>query len=254
MGLKIKETADAAGVSVRTLHYYDQIGLLTPDSVSESGYRLYSSENLENLQQILFFRELDFSLAEIKSILNNPGFDRMEALIRQKKMLAEKKKRLDSIISLLEKTIILSEKGKTMNEKELFNAFDTADIQRHKKEFAGETRKRYGGTETYRESISRTSGYSEKDWEMISDDSAKIYQKFISQMSLPPSDPEVLETVSQWQGHISRFYYDCSDETLSGLGELYISDVRFMENIDKAGPGLADFMSRAIFEYCRKNK
>ncbi|MDF0748368.1 MerR family transcriptional regulator, partial [Bacillus velezensis] len=101
MGMKVKEVAELIGVSIRTLHHYDQIGLLTPQETTDSGYRLYSEENLEQLQQILFFKELDFSLKEIKEIINSPSFNRREALILQKKMLIEKRNRVDKMIETI---------------------------------------------------------------------------------------------------------------------------------------------------------
>ena len=139
---KVKDIADIVGTSVRTLHHYDDIGLLTPDSVTEKGYRLYSLENLERLQQILFFKELDFNLNEIKEILDNPNFDKKEALNNHKKLLEEKVRRLKRIINTVDNTINNMEEGIAMNEKIMFDGFNSDEINKYKEE----VKDKYGKT------------------------------------------------------------------------------------------------------------
>ena len=135
----IKKIADMVGISVRMLHHYDKIGLLKPESLSSAGYRLYSNKDVERMQQILFFKELDFSLQDIKSILDSPDFDRKEALKAHKKLLTEKKKRLEEIIKSVEKTIDSIDGGIEMSKNEMFKVFDMEDIKKYRKEYAKET-------------------------------------------------------------------------------------------------------------------
>ncbi|WP_328597322.1 MerR family transcriptional regulator [Heliobacterium mobile] len=134
MVYQVKDVAETAGVTVRTLHHYDQIGLLKPASTTDSGYRLYTDQDLERLQQIMFLKELDFGLQEIKEIMDTPGFDRKQALSSQKKLLLEKRKRLDAIIDLVDKTLYTIEGGDLMGKQEMFEAFDMTEIERHQQQ------------------------------------------------------------------------------------------------------------------------
>lgn len=242
--MKINEVAKLTGVSVRTLHYYDEIGLLHPDEVTESGYRLYHTEALEKLQQILFFRELGFALKEIQKILNNPAFNRTEALENHKKLLLLKRGRLDDLIALVNRTL----KG----ESEMsFKEFDMTEIEAAQVEYAKEAEERWGNTEAYKESAHRTKQYNKEDWARISAESERIYKGFAANMEKSPAAPEVQKLVADWQVHISKNFYPCSKEILSGLGKMYVADKRFTKNIDQYGEGLTQFISDAIAEYCK---
>lgn len=250
MPYKIKEVADIVGVSVRTLHHYDQIGLLKPESLTTAGYRLYSDHDLENLQQILFFKELGFSLNEIREILENPAFDRKQALESHKKILLEKKKRLEGIIHLVEKTIYRIEGGINMDNKEMFDAFDMSEIEKQQRKYAEEVKEKYGNTDAYKESQKKTSGYTKKDWGDISIKSDEIYKRLASLMDKDIDDPEVQEVIGNWRQFITDNFYQCTLEIFRGLGDLYVSDERFTKNIDKYHAGLAEFMRKAIHYYC----
>ena len=142
--MKISEVAKLSGVTVRTLHYYDEIGLLKPNKITEAGYRLYSNEDLETLQQILFFRELDFQLNEIKEIMMNPNYDKNKALNKHKELLIEKRERLDGLINLIDKTI----KG---DNNMSFKEFDNSKIEENKNKYAEEVKNRWGNTDAYKE-------------------------------------------------------------------------------------------------------
>jgi DNA-binding transcriptional MerR regulator len=250
MPYKVKEVAALAGVSVRTLHHYDQIELLKPESVTPAGYRLYTDANLERLQQILFFKELGFDLQEIKRILDQPGFDRKGALQSHKQLLLEKKKRLEAIIRTVEKTIESLEGGTKMSKEEMFEGFDMAEIERHQAQYAEEAKQKYGHTDAYRESERRTSRYTEEDWARIQKKSEAIYRKIIAAMDRGPADPQVQEAVAEWRQHITDSFYDCTPEIFRGLGDLYAADERFKKNIDKHQEGLAAFAREAIHIYC----
>lgn len=177
MYYKVKEVADMVGISVRMLHHYDKIGLLKPESISPAGYRLYIDKDLERLQQVLFFKELEFSLQEIKTILDSPGFDKKQALKSHKELLLEKKKRLEKIIKSVERTIDSIEGGTYMSKKEMFEAFDMTKIEDHKEKYAKEVRKKYGNTKAYKESQEKTSGYRKNDWTVIMAKWDEIYKK-----------------------------------------------------------------------------
>ncbi len=252
MSYKVKEVADMVGVSVRTLHHYDQIGLLRPESVSPAGYRLYSDNDLERLQQVLFFKELGFSLQESKDIINKPGFDRKEALSAHKNLLIEKKNRLEKIISNVEQTIGAIEGGRQMDKKEMFEAFDMSEIERHKEKYAEEAEQKYGHTDAFRESQKKTAQYTKEDWTAIMNQGNELYTRIASKMDRGPEDPQVQEAVAQWRQHITNSFYNCTLEIFRGLGDLYVNDERFTANIDQIKPGLARFLREAINIYCNK--
>jgi DNA-binding transcriptional MerR regulator len=244
MNRKINEVAKLSGISVRTLHYYDEIGLLHPSEVTEAGYRLYNGQALERLQQILFFRELSFPLNEITSILNSPVFDKHRALENHKKLLLLRRDRLNDLIALVDSTL----KGENNMS---FQEFNTSDIENAQKQYAQEVKERWGGTAAYAESARKTKEYGKEDWARIQAEAEEIYRNFALNMNRNPGSPEAQKLVADWQAHISKNYYHCTNEILSGLGELYVADERFTENIDKYGQGLAAFMSRSIAFYCK---
>ncbi len=247
MKMKINEVAKLTGISVHTLHYYDEIELLHPSEVTEAGYRLYGRDALERLQQILFFRELGFALKEIKSILNNPAFDKRKALENHKKILLLRRNRMNDLICLVDNTL----KGELDMS---FKEFDKSKIENAQKKYAEEVKERWGSTDAYAENERKTKGYSKEDWARINAEAEEIYKGFAANMGKAPSAPEVQKLVIDWQEHITRNYYNCTKEILAGLGEMYIADERFTENIDKYGKGLASFISRSIAHYCKQSK
>jgi len=251
MPYKVKEVADLVGISVRTLHHYDEIGLLKPESISSAGYRLYTDSNLERLQQILFFKELDFNLQEIKKILDNPNFDREKALLLHKELLIKKKERLEQIIKSVDKTMESIRGGIDMNKKEMFESFDMTEIEKHQEKYAEETKQKYGSTDAYKESQRRTSKYNKEDWASIMQKGSENYVRLAALMdSKTPSDPEVQEVIAACRQHITNSFYNCTPEIFRGLADLYVMDERFTANIDKTKPGLAKFLSEGIIIYC----
>lgn len=241
--MKIHEVAAISGVTVRTLQYYDQIGLLIPSEVTEAGYRIYHEEDLDRLQQILFFRELEFPLKEIKDIMNNPNYDRLEALRKQKIMLLEKRSRMDRLIRLVEE--------KLGGQQDMsFKEFSMESIENQKKQYAEEVRNRWGASDAYAEYEKKTKKYSKEDWNSILQVSDSIMGEFAKYRDLSPEDERVQELVARWQEFITSHYYECTKEILAGLGKMYVCDNRFRENIDKHGEGTAELMSKAIEIYC----
>jgi DNA-binding transcriptional MerR regulator len=246
---KVKEVAALSGVSVRTLHYYDEIGLLKPESISPAGYRLYSDENLQRLQQILFFKEMGFELLEIKNILDHPGFERTRALELHREVLMAKKRRLEEMIRTVDKTLESLKGGIPMEQRELFEGFDMSEIEKYQTQYAEEARERWG-KEIVDESLKRTSRYTASDWAAIMARQNEIYHKVIAGMDKGPADPQVQQAVAELRQHITDNFYDCTLEIFRGLGDLYVSDPRFTANIDKYKEGLASFLREAMHIYC----
>jgi len=252
MALTVKAVADLAGISVRTLHHYDEIGLLRPASQSAAGYRLYSREDLERLQQILFFRELGFSLKEIGEIIDSPGFDRRQALLAHREALQQRKARIERLIATVDRTLESMEREDaapmTRDEmKELFDGFDAT-------EYEDEARQRWGGTREFEESMERTRRYTKADWQRIRAEAGEIYGNIARLMDRNPGDAEVQEWVGRWHEHINKWYYACSLKVFRGLGEMYVQDERFTKNIDKTRPGLAAFLRDAMRIYCDRRE
>ena len=240
MKLQINEFAKLAGVSVRTLHYYDEIGLLKPAFVDEqNGYRFYDEISLERMQEILFYRELDFELKSIAEILSSPDYDKQKALAEQRKLLILKKERLERIISALDS----AEKGKIT-----MSAFDNSDYETARNRYEAEAKRRWGETDAYKK-------YEQKNIKQsVNDGLMTVLAKFaecIKRGHTPDSD-EAQVLVKELQNYITENYYTCTDEILAGLGQMYVADERFKANIDKHTPGTAAFISESIATYCGK--
>ena len=237
----VKQVSELTHISIRTLHHYDAIGLLKPTEITESGYRLYDDAALGRLQTILLFRELQFSLKEIKEILDDPEFDRKVALSSQITLLKLQKKRLDKLIGLAE----------TMYEKEEntmdFNAFSDYEIQQYKEE----VKERWQGTNEYREYERRNR--SKQKSSDASQQLMELFAKLGALRHLDPANQQVQGKVKQLQQLITDNFYTCSHEVLYGLGQMYVGDERFKQNIDRAGgEGTAEFVREAITLYCKK--
>lgn len=240
----ISEIAKLSGVSVRTLHYYDEIGLLAPSLVvPETGYRYYDEDSLARLQQILFYRELDFPLKEIGEIMAASDYNKDEALKRQRELLKLKRDRLDKLIGLLDANL----KGE--NEMS-FNEFDNTEIEAAKAKYAEEVKARWGGTDAYAQNQKKTAGYSDDDWKRVGDKMDELLKKFASHIGEDPEGSAVQTLVADWQAFITANYYDCTKEILAGLGQMYIADKRFEANMDKFATGTARLVSAAIAVYC----
>lgn len=251
---KIKELAQWGGVSIRTLHHYDQIGLLKPEQTGDNGYRYYSDQSLERLQQILFFKELGFSLREIQAILDHPAFDRASALRAQYELLAKQKQRLETMMQTVQQTLQSLETGQKLKIKEMFQNMSKKAIEDHKQKYAQEVKERWGQTDAYQQSQKKTAQYSAADWERIQTRTQGIYQQIVAGMNLGPEAPEVQAAVADLRQSISDYYYDCSPEIFKGLGEMYVADARFTAYFEKIQPGLATFLSQAIAHYCASGK
>lgn len=241
----IGEMAKRAGVSVRTLRHYDAIGLLEPSCVTQAGYRLYDQAAMARLEQILYFRELGFALEEIKAIMQSPAYDAGEAMRRQKTLLEMQRARIDVMIARLDEAMAGIGAPRT-------EVFDMSEIEKAKKQYADEAKKRWGDTTAYQESEKRTAHYGKADWQNIQAGMGQLFEQFAAVRDLEPADARVQALVAQWQQYITDHFYMCTDEILAGLGQMYTADERFRANIDRCGEGTAACMSRAIAAYCAK--
>ncbi|MEX2431515.1 MAG: MerR family transcriptional regulator [Dehalococcoidia bacterium] len=244
MPYTVKAVADLAGVSIRALHHYDEIGLLKPASVSRSGYRLYTDADLERLQQVLFFRELGFGLQEIRNIIDSPAFDRKQALAMHRTLLVEKQQRLRALIQSVDKTIDAMERGRDMGNNEMFGGFDQSTMEAYREE----ARQRWGSA-AVDESHRRVAKFTKADWDAIQTESDAINRGLVERMGEDAAGPAVQDLVGRWFNLINDRYYDCSAEIFRGLGDLYVNDSRFTVFYDKYKPGLAKFMQAAMHVY-----
>ena len=246
MKLHVREFAKLTGVSVRTLHFYDGIGLLKPSSVDEqNGYRFYDECSLTRMQEILFYRELDFPLKEIRMILSSPDYDKQNALKEQKRLLTLKKERLERLISALDGAM----KGEFVN----MNVFDNSEFEAKREEYAKEAKEKWGDTAAYEESAEKTAEYSADRWKQINSVMNDKIAEFADckRKGFAPDSKQAQALAKNWQDFITENYYTCSKEILASLGEMYVADQRFLKNIDRHGNGTARFMSDAIKAYCK---
>lgn len=237
----VHEVSRLAGVSIRTLQYYDRIGLLPPAEYSRSGYRLYDDAALEKLQQILLFRELKFSLKDIKAILESPDFDREKALEQQIALLLLRKEHLENLIDLARgiKTIGVNAMD--------FTAFDTKKMD----EYAAQAKAAWGDSEAYREFEEKAKGRTREEEKHLNVQMMAIFAEFGGLAGGSPDSLEAQALVKKLQGFITEHFYTCTDEILFGLGKMYAGGGDFTKNIDAAGgEGTAAFAAEAIRVHC----
>jgi len=245
MPYTINQLAKLSGVTVRTLHYYDEIGLLKPSSIHRNGYRSYEKKELLRLQQILFFRELDFPLADIKKILDKPDFEIVGALRRHKDLMKLKQKRFDKLINTIDKTIKHMAKQQNMKDEELYDAFNDPDVKRYQEE----AKQRWGNTDAYKQSMKKVGKLTKAQMEKIKKDGIELTKKLAACMDKEITDKEVQKLIGQHYKNI-QFFYDCPLEMYRNLGKMYMDDPRFTAYYDKHGKGLASFMRDAIAHFC----
>ena len=239
--MTVNEVSKLTGVSIRTLHYYDKIGLLHPAFVTESGYRQYDDTALERLQQILLFRELEFPLKEIKDILDSDGFDREKALEQQIELLTLKKEHLEDLITFAREIKL------TGVNKMDFTVFDKTKIEEYEKQ----AKEQWGNTEAFAEFEQKSKGRSEEETKQSWAEFMQLFAEFGKLMDKKPEEEAVQKQVKKVQDYITEHFYKCTNEILQGLGKMYAADGEFKENIDRAGgEGCAQFVSEAIAVYC----
>lgn len=241
--MTVNEVSKMTGVSIRTLHYYDEIGLLHPSEITEVGYRLYDDTALERLQQILLFKELEFPLKEIKVILDAPDFDRNKALAQQIELLTMRKEHLENLINFARGI-------QTLGVKQMdFSAFDTRKID----EYSKRAKEQWGKTDAYKEYEEKSKGRTEDDVKDIAGNMMKLFVEFGEMKESNPADEVVQAQVKKLQDYITEHFYKCTNEILFSLGMMYSGGGEFTENIDNVGgAGTAEFVTKAIKIYCGK--
>lgn len=237
----VGEVSELAGVSVRTLHHYDQIGLLSPSGRSDAGYRLYSHEDLARLQEILVWRHLALPLAQIRALLDDSSRERIGVLRRQRELVEREVERLAAVARALDAAIAAERTGIQQEEETMFEGFDHG-------EYGDEARERWGDTDAYRESARRTATYREKDWDAIRAEAQEILSAFADMMRSgePASGERARAIAERHRGHISRWFYPCPPDLHRALGEMYVTDSRFARNYEQVARGLAVYVRGAI--------
>ena len=240
MSYTIKQIADLAGVTTRTLRYYDQIGLLRPSQTGENGYRYYDHGSLLQLQQILFFRELDVPLKEIELILSRPEFNLHQALVEHRLALGDRVKRLNTLIETVDQTIATIEGEWIMSDKDYFEGFDESKYEE-------EARQRWGESEMYAQSQKRWKNYSAEKKEAIRKQGGEITMRMVgTDPALKPDDPGVQAAVGEYFSYMNENFYTCEPEFLRNLVDMWVEDPRFAVNYERIREGGAEFVRRAV--------
>ncbi|HCT80479.1 MAG TPA: MerR family transcriptional regulator [Micromonosporaceae bacterium] len=244
MSYSIGKVAELAGVTVRTLHHYDEIGLLSPSDRTSTGYRRYDDADLERLQQIRYYRELEFSLEEIAAILDDPKADATSHLRRQHQLLTERITRLEKMVNAIEFAMEATKVGIKLTPQERFEVWGDFDPD----QYAEEAEQRWGDTDAYQESVRKTSQYTKEDWLRIKEQSEDWGRRIVAVMDsgAAADSPEAMELAEEHRQHISQWYYECSYEIQTGLAEMYLADERFMATYEAIKPGLTVFLHDAI--------
>jgi DNA-binding transcriptional MerR regulator len=246
--LTVKQLSKIAGVTPRTLHHYDEIGLLKPSRVGDNGYRYYGEEALLKLQQILFYRELDFPLNDIKKIMGRRDFDVVSALYSHKEALQKQAARLNRLLATVDNTINHLKGEKEMNQKNYFEGFSEEEQEK----YALEAEQLYD-PETVRESNRKWKAYSTEKKEAIMAEGSTVYIDMIAAMPKGASSIEVQTIVERWRKHMDYFWTPNLDQLLA-LAKGYNDDPKFKVNFDKMHPQLAEFMREAVTVYVTNNK
>ena len=244
----IKEIADLAGVTTRTLRYYDQLGLLIPSEIGENGYRYYDHNCLLRLQQVMYFRELDVPLKEIQTILSRPDFQLLPALENHRDALKDQVKRINKLLETLGKTISSLQGDGNMSEKEYFEGFDET-------QYEDETRERWGGTPQYAESQRKWASYSKDQQEEIKEEGGRISFRMVTENpDMSPGDSDVQTAVGEYYAYLNKYFYSCEVEFLRGLADMWVQDPRFAVNYERIREGGAAFVREAVHIYCDQHK
>ncbi|MTT30716.1 MerR family transcriptional regulator [Terrilactibacillus sp. BCM23-1] len=253
MEYTVQKLAQMAGVSGRTLRYYDEIGLLKPARVNSSGYRIYSQKEVNKLQHILFYRELGLNLDTIQKLISTPDFDRYETLKDHHTKLLRKRAKLDKLIENVEKTMD-SEKGRiVMTDKEKFEGFKDKMIEENEKKYGKEIRKKYGD-DTVNRSNQKLKGMSQEDYQLVESLGQDILTKLEKAMETgDPESNEAQEVAAMHKQWLTYWWESYSKEAHAGLAQMYVDDDRFTKYYDdKSGKGAAEFLRDAIVSYTSK--
>jgi DNA-binding transcriptional MerR regulator len=235
--------AELTGVSVRTLHHYDEAGLLQPSGHSAAGYRLYSPQDLRRLQRVLFYRELGFGLDAIAVIVDDPGSTGGDHLRRQRQLLADRIARCQAMVTAIDKELSARKLGISLTPQERLEVFGSTPME----DLADEAERRWGGTAEWPQQH-RTSGYTVQDWQQLLAENASIHQRLLDAMNggVPAGDPAVMDLAEEHRQHTDRWYHDCGHEIHRQLAQSYLA------NDDDMPPGLAQYCHDAIIANCQR--
>lgn len=254
MEYTVQKLASLAGVSARTLRYYDEIGILKPARINFSGYRIYGQREVDRLQQILFYRELGVNLETIKEIMTSPSYDSTKALQEHRVQLLEKRKQLDLLIKNVEKTISATEGRMTMSNKEKFEGFKKQMVEENEKKYGKEIREKYG-EDTVNKSNAKFMDMSQKDYEMVTQLEAQMRENLAKALKIGDPSSELAQKAAdlhkQW---LTYYWTEYSKEAHAGLAQMYVDDERFKAYYDKEQPGTAEFLRDAILIYTGAKK
>ncbi|MEV4800090.1 MerR family transcriptional regulator [Nonomuraea sp. NPDC049421] len=244
MSFSVGQVARLAGITVRTLHHYDEIGLLTPRERTHAGYRRYTDDDITRLQQILLYRELGFPLDEIAAILDRPSTDHLTHLRRQHELLTRKAQRIGQVIAAVERAINARTTGISLTAEERLEVFGSFRPEDHD----AEVERRWGGTPQYAESQERIAAYIKEDWLQLGKEAAAINDDLAAARTsgVPADHPDVMDLAERHRAHINRWFYTCDHDLHRCLGDLYVEDPRFTAVYDALAPGLAAYFRTAI--------
>ena len=242
--MNVGEVAALAGVTVRTLHHYDRIGLLSPSERTPAGYRRYTPSDLDRLHQVLVYRELGFPLEEIATLLDDPAADPLAHLRRQLALLRDRLDRTRAMVAAVEKEMEAHTMGISLTPEERFEVFGEHDPS----QYDAEVEQRWGETDAYRESRRRTSSYTKDDWLRIKAEGADVERRFAEALrsGVAADSEQAMDVAEEHRQHISRWFYDCPPEMHAGLGRMYVEDERFTAHYEQIAPGLAQYVSTAV--------
>lgn len=244
MALTVSEVAKLAGITVRTLHHYDRMGLVSPSGRSDGNYRLYDAADLERLERVLYFRELGLPLEEIRRHVDDPNADRGAMLRLQRRLLVQRIARDTALLHGVERALTAHDKGRSMTDKERFEVFGEFDPKKHE----AEAEQRWGNTDAWKESQRRTKKYGKADWARFQAESGAIVQEFAIHFDTgrAATEGDVMDTAEKHRASITKWFYDCTYEVHTGLGEMYVADERFAVNYERVRTGLAQYIRDAI--------
>jgi DNA-binding transcriptional MerR regulator len=244
MSWTVGELARLAGITVRTLHHYDRIGLVRPSERTSAGYRSYDVRDLDRLQQVLVYRELGFPLEEVATLLDDPAADPAAHLRRQHRLLRERLDRTQAMVAAVEKEMEARAMGISLTPEDRFEVFGDWRPE----EYAAEAEEKWGDTEAWAQSQRRTTAMSKEDWLRVKAEGEDVERRFADVMraGVPADSPQAMDVAEEHRQQISRNFYDCSPEMHAGLGRMYVEDERFTAHYEQVAPGLAQYVSTAV--------
>lgn len=249
MAYTVHQLAKLAGVTPRTLRYYDKVGLLSPATHGKNGYRYYGEKEMVRLQQILFFRELEFPLEDIKRMMHRPDFDVLAALHDQRKLMQLKRSRIDGLIASLTKTITAMQDGKTMSEEEMYDPFKDDDV----KQYQNEVKQRWGDSDAYKSSMAKVGKTTKAQMDKLKEDGKAFTKKLADAMDVDPKSATAQALIEEHHKGV-EFFYPCPPAMYRNLGQMYVDDPRFTAYYDKFRPGLAAWVRDGIAHWCDRRE